>query len=1043
MFCIRIFFLIGLFFSFFAQGQSCEEAFIKGSRLYYEIKQNQIREESRKLHPTNTDPKIDRYRQDHNWNEKPNTPELLKVALPKDVHFLKYQQFEPSAPTAVKFDQQGSAVIARAHYSYQGTRFSTNVVFNRRALTDNMNSEKNWLVGENAKAAILFLHGGGTRTTGAHVARTTVTHFDNLHVDVVAIDMPWHNQGHRNYLSFESEIRVLSNFVKKFIPPHVPLFVWGHSYGSVFAEQLRMMTDRPHDDFLFHNNLRGVLIMSTAVDTAPGRPAQEKLEILEQVIDDVQANRLQEGAPAEQQVLSNLVEDGKVSPLGGFAATANMIQFDQTLPEHKGKYWVPGVMVVGKYDTLVYIGNEARYEIYKTQENLETHYLDRLTHIHNNQGGPIDPVGHLLRDMLDPKSRTPIDLLITKNFIEEQLQVRAVKKDIVNVLRRSNQDSAINDHITQELKYLHFFKQIEQFFSEDPVVVQHLDPATLTTIQQIIRKEKKPPILVKVDRNKDRVSSYIQVVQNFANDLAFRDFLIDYRFGKDKKTANVKTLIVERDQNVREVTEILYPYSTPQRRTFHILNQLSFYRPNDINAKALLDEIKAQMMVIMEPSFLARLNNNNLKADLLALSRLLSVENIESVKKRAQEIKERYENIWPKQNVQSNNIGALSTVTRLFFSDSVTQEQAISELKLENLPEKLMNRLSVLTEKHFKINSILNQLYVPKMEDLQLAGIIPGREKRVENAIDDLQDHIQSAKEFFNLFLASVSKEKGLKKRYKELIGKVLKDIKTIRKALEKASFEPPYSLKTEYQKSRENLEKLKVMFREMEKGLNEISATVFDKPDQLAKEADIDNVLQVQREVIESFSDTFFQYIHNRSLLRKKVISAIENGEMGEDVKSAVINIYGPFSNGERPKIGTKSLYLELETVMLDLAKVEAEKIKYHRLLMEVKMEYNITLSSILQMLEQSAGAEGKSRQVIVDLERASNIINIIDISMFDVLNKSVVVNDQPTPVQELRGSARDKAFHYIKSEEKVFDGAVLQWNGMSSSLSPILPTE
>ena len=207
------------------------------------------------------------------WNEKPKIPALLKFLLPQGVHFIKRQLYQPGNATAVKLGEWGSEVIARTHHKYEDRVFHTNVVFSTRALMDNLKEggKHNWLVGKNATAAFLFLHGGGTKSTGFHVGANMVTRFSHYGIDVISVDLGWHGQGHREFLNVESDIGVLSSFVKKYVPPHVPLFVIGHSWGSVFSELIMRRTDRPTEEFSFHPNLQGVVILSTALDAAPGK----------------------------------------------------------------------------------------------------------------------------------------------------------------------------------------------------------------------------------------------------------------------------------------------------------------------------------------------------------------------------------------------------------------------------------------------------------------------------------------------------------------------------------------------------------------------------------------------------------------------------------------------------------------------------------------------------------------------------------------------------------------------------------------------------
>ena len=76
----------------------------------------------------------------------------------------------------------------------------------------------------------------------------------------------------------------------------------------------------------------------------------------------------------------------------------------------------------------------------------------------------------------------------------------------------------------------------------------------------------------------------------------------------------------------------------------------------------------------------------------------------------------------------------------------------------------------------------------------------------------------------------------------------------------------------------------------------------------------DVEWMFNRQAESVRSFQELYHNYVANRQVLKTLLITAIEKGEMGSEFQEAVVSIYGPASKGDKPKIGTKSLYLELE---------------------------------------------------------------------------------------------------------------------------------
>ena len=213
---------------------------IRPSRLYYEYQVLQSVHKHKSFHPNFTDIIHERGLQDKWNNDKPDTPFLLQFFLPRDVHFIGHQLTLPGNSTSVKWESPGQSLLARAYYQYGSNSFGTNVAFSTRVLESNMNSEggKHWLVGSDAKAAILFLHGGGSKSAGAHVAETIISHFSHYKIDVLAPDLPWHAEGHREFLgNFEHEIRALSSFAKNTFPLMF-LYLSGDTAGGLFLPNI-------------------------------------------------------------------------------------------------------------------------------------------------------------------------------------------------------------------------------------------------------------------------------------------------------------------------------------------------------------------------------------------------------------------------------------------------------------------------------------------------------------------------------------------------------------------------------------------------------------------------------------------------------------------------------------------------------------------------------------------------------------------------------------------------------------------------------------
>ncbi|MDE0151767.1 MAG: alpha/beta fold hydrolase [Bdellovibrionales bacterium] len=357
------------------------------------------------------------------WGTRRNhTPNLLK--LPKGVHYI-HQRLEYSPrPYLVRLEEGLNMVgIARAHYTYNNIPFSTDVVFGKNVFRDHLSGNKQWLISPHAKAAVLMLHGGGTRTTGSSVFAANLAHFIRSGIEGLSIDLPMHARGSRNVLSsFREEILAIGAFAKKYIPPHVPLFVYGHSWGAVFADELMRMTGEYKDADFFHPALKGVIITSPAVDAAPGGSVEEKVNNYVEHNHKAKSLAEEQAPEPEQRIWSDMIRNGKLSLLGGIFLSTTLAQIDQVVPDHKGKNYVPGLMVVGTGDPLVYLGFEDLFHNYYDQlQNVETHYLESLHYAHSDTEEPIK-VGHLLTDYQFSKEiKTPVNLELAVRFIARQL----------------------------------------------------------------------------------------------------------------------------------------------------------------------------------------------------------------------------------------------------------------------------------------------------------------------------------------------------------------------------------------------------------------------------------------------------------------------------------------------------------------------------------------------------------------------------------------------------------------------------------------------
>ena len=423
------FFLLSLFF---VQGLSahekCKELF-EGSLRKAQVTASSKSESFDKNLPRFVDI-MEEGRLEKLWSSKAESPSLLSAFLPEEVSFIGHRLRESQESYLVKFPATGSAMIARAKYEAQGQQLETNISFSKEGLMDNLGAEKKWLVGPSSKGAVLFLHGGGTKSTGGHVAEALINHFQKHNISVISPDLPWHAEGPRTFMgTLDQEMLSLSDLAKKYIHPDIPLFIWGHSWGGTFAHRIMQMTGEREKGF-FHKSLKGLIITSPAVDPAPGQSMKDKKRAYFKRLEEA-LQREDEMAPNEGNIFKQIVLDGKSSPIGQFFSSLTLAELNDTIPEHKGKNYLPALMIVGEGDSMVYLGFEDLFHNYYDQlVNVETHYLDKLPLITSNGDKAPERVGHLLSDYLGFKKKNPVNFELALDFMEKRIPEKApVDKD--------------------------------------------------------------------------------------------------------------------------------------------------------------------------------------------------------------------------------------------------------------------------------------------------------------------------------------------------------------------------------------------------------------------------------------------------------------------------------------------------------------------------------------------------------------------------------------------------------------------------------------
>lgn len=243
----------------------------------------------------------------------------------------------------------GNMVHLRAEFD----GVTTNIGVNFLALKENAGRAVKSYVRESSEAVILFVHGGGTKTTGHHVAAQIMDYMSPRGIDVISLDLKWHGEGSRTSPeSIKKELEQLREVARRLTAgTKKPIFLVGHSMGGVISDLY--MRHFPNDTLF-----KGVVPLSTVADVAPGKSLAEKRQ-RELAIEEL--NRENPEIPADERNLgAELARAGKISPTCGFYCDVLMTGVDWRPTAHNGKDFSPALYIIGKGDAL-YQGNEAAF----------------------------------------------------------------------------------------------------------------------------------------------------------------------------------------------------------------------------------------------------------------------------------------------------------------------------------------------------------------------------------------------------------------------------------------------------------------------------------------------------------------------------------------------------------------------------------------------------------------------------------------------------------------------------------------------------------
>lgn len=333
------------------------------------------------------------YERSRTWKGVP-APRMIQDLLPPGLSLIDHELIDRSEPGVVKDPGSGEFVTLRLDWQGQGT----NLGVTRSALVDNAERSEKLLVRKNARAVIVFMHGGGTRTTGHHVAINLMNHFSSLGVDVLSWDQPWHGEGSRElFRSAKDYFEWMRSMLRTYVvPAGVPLFLAGHSMGGEFADFYRRLY--PGD-----NLVKAVIPLSAVV----GRLPAEEVTALERKV-----------TTEDAALGDDLVRQNKVShPSMVFESLFSTWNSWLVSPEAAQDY-LPALYIWGAGDFL-YAGKEALVEKYlKPIPRTEIRIYDRRYDLTEEKDVT---VGHMIFDHHRPGTNFLETFADMGDFIGKQL----------------------------------------------------------------------------------------------------------------------------------------------------------------------------------------------------------------------------------------------------------------------------------------------------------------------------------------------------------------------------------------------------------------------------------------------------------------------------------------------------------------------------------------------------------------------------------------------------------------------------------------------
>ena len=986
------------------------------------------------------------------WNQPYHidTPKMLQFLLPEGVQFINHSL--PFSPfhhiVKIRDKQGGKSVIARANYQYKKETLWTNVVFSRAALMDNFElgiSNHKWLVGTTAKAAVLFLHGGGTRTATAENFTEEINSLYKLGIDGIAIDLPLHGGGSMYIKNIEENILSLAEFVKKYIPPNIPLFIYGHSFGGVFTEKIMQMTT---DKNLFPS-LKGLITASPPIQDSTLKNFQERANDYNQRFRrDRQERQIAGQKLPEENIHKNLIQKNKLSFLNALYTSIGMSGLDFSIPPDKGKNYTPTVMLVGMYDTLVYMGFKDLFERYYGQlENVKAKHFDREPLLLEKSGKP-EKVGHLLANHVDQETYTPIHMKEIINFIMEifnkdnrSVTLEDLKKNsrndrinpLVQIAQLWSNDLSFRNwfHHLYFTKNMKFGSQHQKINHKQNIIIDELDNLFFLThrsrleINTWIESMGNPQLLKEAVEN--HASKYLltKSEKQALSSILFKGFSQIKKNYSFETTVSVKDFIDEfskinelDDSSKRKLSSILHKVDeiitikkgqeaiNPEEKD--LITQLINASKNPAQLNEFFWGIKYRVksknlkLVIEisenEKNQLFSILSQNLIADEKILKKIeesKTREDFVSNYSKAVDLNKEEEGMLLELIIRERGKGQIKLNRKKLFK-ALLLSNSLQDFIIKYPESQLLNKnenkiLIAKIEEFLKLSRLLSQTYIPSLtdfyeytgKDIDIVFSDELNKKFMEQiqSLDNIVQQIKQRREDIKYLEEAITK---LSIDVNFLYERAEKEVRFIKESFEKNENNYPTGLEEEY--------------KEAEEALNKVEKNVHDLHDytELFIEPLLRNQEALNNELVHNHINSneklqdLYKDVQDSLNFYKKIIQEVTeqykllglNGHLDPEMSEALKSVYG--------MDGEKSILLKLEYEIQRVAEMESRKIQSVNDLNELIEQYNrlspFEATSYISKLNRDAfdlTIDGKSHTEIIKTlqNKNGNLSEIIKI--------------------------------------------------------------